>query len=207
MSTATLEPTAVETGVIVTTSPLVKTYTLEEFWQLPEPPRRYKQELIRGVLYMSPPPDEHTHDPVTSQLIRLFVGELIRLGDPGRFFAPRSGIWTYYPDTWLEPDLFYLSNESLAQFKGKPRASADIVIEVLSPGSADYDRTTKADSYAALGVKELWLVDHVTRAVEVRYSGGKRWAESRVFREGEQVVSRVLPDLQIKVADIFAGLG
>lgn len=35
----------------INTSPLVKTYTLEEFWQLPDPPEEL--ELIAGVLYMS----------------------------------------------------------------------------------------------------------------------------------------------------------
>lgn len=117
---------------------------------------------------------------------------------------PRSGIWTYYPDTWLEPDLFYLSNESIARFKDKPRTSADLVIEMLSPASADYDRTTKADSYAALGVKELWLVDSEMRTVEVRYNEGKMWAESRVFHEGEHVACRVIAKLKLSVADIFA---
>lgn len=41
----------------VNTSPLVKTYTLDEFWRLPEPPDRSKLELIAGVLYVTPPPD------------------------------------------------------------------------------------------------------------------------------------------------------
>jgi hypothetical protein len=36
------------------TSPLVKTYTLEEFWELPEPPDHSKLELMAGVLYMTP---------------------------------------------------------------------------------------------------------------------------------------------------------
>jgi Uma2 family endonuclease len=44
----------------INTSPLVKTYTLEEFWQLPDPPDRSKLELIAGVLYMSPPPNTRT---------------------------------------------------------------------------------------------------------------------------------------------------
>jgi Uma2 family endonuclease len=199
-----MTPRVSETETIVSTSPLVKTYTLDEFWQLPEPPNRYKLELIRGVLYMAPPPDEYVHDPLVSRLIELLVTELIRLGKPGRVFAPRSGIWTYHPDTWLEPDLFYLSNDSIERFKDKPRTSADLVIEVLSPGSADYDRTTKADSYAALGVKELWLIDPETRTVEVRYNEAKAWAESRTFHEDGQVASRVIPDLKLPVADIFA---
>ena len=38
-------------------SPLVKQYTLEEFWALPEPEDRARYELIRGCLFMVPPPD------------------------------------------------------------------------------------------------------------------------------------------------------
>jgi hypothetical protein len=34
----------------INTSPLIKTYALEEFWQLPDPPDRSKLELIAGVL-------------------------------------------------------------------------------------------------------------------------------------------------------------
>jgi Uma2 family endonuclease len=38
----------------INTSPLSKTYTLEEFWQLSDPPDRSKLELIAGVLYATP---------------------------------------------------------------------------------------------------------------------------------------------------------
>jgi hypothetical protein len=44
----------------INTSPLVKTYTLDEFWQLPDPPDRSKLELIAGVLYMTRLPNTHT---------------------------------------------------------------------------------------------------------------------------------------------------
>jgi Uma2 family endonuclease len=154
---------------------------------------------------MTPPPDERVDDPVVSRLNRLFIAELLRLGQPGELFFPRSGIWTYYPDTWLEPDLFYLSKESIERFKDKPRTSADLVIEVLSPGSIDYDRTTKADSYVALGVKELWLVDPQLRTVEVLRNDGKRWAKAPTLNDGDVVTSSVVSGLTISVSDILAG--
>jgi Uma2 family endonuclease len=64
--------------------------------------------------------------------------------------------------------------------------------------------TTKADSSAALGVKELWLVDPQTRTVEGRSNEGKRWVESRVFHEGDTMACRIIPDLKLSVADILA---
>src|SRR5262245_29101128 len=161
--------------VWVNTSPLVKTYSLEEFWALPDPPDHSKLELIAGVLYMSPPP-EHAHDNAVTRLIRLVTLELHGLGDKGGLFAPRAGIGPR-DRTYLEPDLFYLARETEGRLDPERRTTADLVIEVMSPGSAIYDRNTKADTYAALGVKELWLVDDTAETIELRTLEGARYGE------------------------------
>jgi Uma2 family endonuclease len=185
----------------VNTSPLVKTYTLDEFWALPDPPDHSKLELIAGVLYMSPPP-EYTHDNIVSRLNRMLVIELAKLKSKGRIYAPRAAIWTS-DRTYLEPDLFYLSAETEAQLDPEHRTTADLVIEVISPGSAIYDRNTKADTYAALGVKELWLVDETGENVEVRALVGARYVEGTVIAKGEQLQSVVIPGVVINVTEIF----
>jgi Uma2 family endonuclease len=186
----------------VNTSPLVKKYTLEEFWELPDPPDRSKLELIAGVLYMSPPP-EYTHDNVVSRLLRLLSEYLIASGDKGTLYVPRAAIWTS-PNTYLEPDLFYLSAETEARLDPKHRTTADLVIEVISPGSAIYDRNTKADTYAALGVKELWLVDEVEENVEVRTLVDQRFGPGNMVAKGETLKSLILPGLTVDVSSIFA---
>ena len=66
----------------VSTSPLVKTYTLEEFWELPEPPDHSKLELIAGVLYMTPPPTQ-LHSNAAARLNRLLSAYLIKSSDKG----------------------------------------------------------------------------------------------------------------------------
>jgi Uma2 family endonuclease len=185
----------------LTTSPLVKTYTLEEFWQLPEPPDRSKLELIAGVLFMTPPP-EYTHDDVVSKLLRLLTVHLIEIGDKGTLFVPRAAIWTSVR-TYLEPDLFYVSAELAARLDPKHRDTADLVVEVVSPGSAIYDRNTKADTYGALGVRELWLIDETAQTVEVRRQSGEGFGEGRTFGPGEQVGSAVFPTLHLLVEQLF----
>lgn len=185
----------------VNTSPLVKTYTLEEFWALPDPPDRSKLELIAGVLYVSPPP-EYTHDNIVSRLNSLLVLELARVEGRGRIYAPRAAIWTSNR-TYLEPDLFYVSAETEARLDPEHRTTADLVIEVISPGSAIYDRNTKADTYAALGVRELWLVDEIKEVVEVRSLRGDRFVEGELFAKGDQLTSNVVPGITIAVTRIF----
>ena len=185
----------------VNTSPLVKTYTLEEFWALPDPPDHSKLELIAGVLYMSPPP-EYTHDNIVKRLNRLMILELARLQHDGGIYAPRAAIWTS-DRTYLEPDLFYLSAETEARLDPEHRTTADLVIEVISPGSAIYDRNTKADTYAALGVTELWLIDEIKETVEVRTLRGDRYGDGELFAKGDQLTSSVVPPMKIAVSKIF----
>jgi len=185
----------------VNTSPLVKTYTLEEFWRLPDPPDHSKLELIAGVLYMTPPPD-YTHDNKVSRLNSRLSVHLRDTKNKGTLYVPRAAIWTG-PNTYLEPDLFYVSAELEATMDPAHRTTADLVIEVVSPGSAIYDRNTKADTYWALGVKELWLVDETSRTVEVRYRGEERFEIAGIFKPGDQLVSRVLPALRLDVSLIF----
>jgi len=189
----------------VNTSPLVKTYTLEEFWELPEAPDHSKTELIAGVLYMTPPP-EKPHGKAVSNINRLLYGHLIKTGDAGTLYTPRTGI-SLTPNTWLEPDLFYVAADTDAcRDPNYPKyaSTADLVIEVISPSTAIYDRNTKADTYAALGVKELWLVDEAAGIIERRTLEGNRYASSVVFERDDYLKSVVLSGFEVKVSSVFS---
>jgi Uma2 family endonuclease len=185
----------------VNTSPLVKTYTLEEFWELPEPPDHSKLELIAGVLYMTPPPG-YTHDNAVSRLIRILSEFLLESKDTGTLYVPRAAIWTS-PNTYLEPDLFYVSVATESQLEPNRRTTADLVVEVISPGSAIYDRNTKADTYAALGVKELWLIDESSHTVELRVLEGERLQPGEVLANSDRVESTVLEGFGFVVDRLF----
>lgn len=87
----------------VTTSPLIRQYTLEEFWALEHPPEGGHYELIAGVLSMVPPPDG-LHLTAVARLNRLFSGYLAVPPELGELFVPRTAIWTS-ARTYLEPDL------------------------------------------------------------------------------------------------------
>jgi Uma2 family endonuclease len=186
-------------------SPLVKQYTLKEFWALPEPENRARYELIGGYLFMVPPPD-WPHDDFDERLNKSLVLFITSHGNPGKVFHPRASIHTN--DTYLEPDMMYVSNE-LADKMGKRRTSADIVFEYVSKSSATYDRTTKADTYLALGVQELWLIDSDNVTIEVRYRIMKEnfaaW-EIWQYRKGDVPESRVLNGWRVSVDELFAGL-
>src|SRR5262249_46413884 len=166
--------------MVITTSPLVKTYTLQEFWDLPEPADHSKLELIKGVLYMTPPPD-FPHNEAGAGLNEVLQSEIKRCAYKGRIYVPRTAIWVN-DDTYLEPDLMYISDELKAQMQPRHWTRADIVVEIVSPSNALYDRKTKSDTYQAMGVREMWILDPEKREVEVRsFEAGK----SAVFTGAE----------------------
>jgi len=189
-------------------SPLLRQYTLEEFWALPEPEGRSHYELIGGFLFMVPPPDP-PHGSIDARLNIWLAGFLTDNGLPGEIYHPREAIYLDETgSTYLEPDMMYISNE-LRTRMGERRTSADIVFEYLSKGTASYDRTTKADTYLALGVRELWLIDPETVSIEVRHATVKEgWPvwEIHRYRAGQWVESRVLAGWRVSVDELFAGL-
>jgi Uma2 family endonuclease len=189
-------------------SPMLRRYTLEEFWALPEPVDRYHYDLIDGVLYMVPPPDP-PHGSIDSRLKISLIKFLLDNDLKGEVLHPREGI---YKDigtaTYLEPDMMYVSEKLVAR-TGKKRTSADIVFEYSSRSAAIYDRTAKADTYLALGVRELWLVDSENALIEVRYARMREdqpiWEIHQAGR-GEWAESEVLDGWQVSVDEIFEDL-
>ena len=155
---------------------------------------------------MVPPPNP-PHGDVASQMNRLLLRFLEANNIEGQVHFPPEPIYVRAEgSTYLEPDLMYVSKE-LRQEMGTKRTSADIVFEFISRSTNVYDRTTKADTYLALGVRELWLVDPWTDVVEVRHAKkiGERlvWAVLSYTR-GQHAKSRVLEGFEVPVSDLFA---
>ncbi len=189
---------------IVTTSPLVRTYTIEDFWALPNPPKGGHHELIAGVLYMVPPPEE-PHNRSIARLNRRLGGFLENHPGLGELYVPRAAIWTS-EGTYLEPDLMFVSSERLPPRGVGNLRSADLVIEAFTRETALYDRQTKADTYAALGVRELWLVDLSRHEIEQRILEAGAWRVAANAKPGDILRSHALPGFSVDVSEIFEGL-
>ena len=197
-----------ETTIEVNFSPLTRRYTLEEFWALPEREDHARYDLIGGYLFMVPPPHP-PHGDVASRMNKslsefLFVNKI-----EGYIHFPPEPIYIRAEgSTYLEPDLMYVSKE-LRQNMCDKRTSADIVFEFLSRRTSVYDRTIKADTYLALGVRELWLVDPFTATIEVRRAdkiGEILVWKAIKYSRGQNAKSRVLDGFQVSLSEFFAGI-
>ena len=73
-------------------SSLLKRYTLEEFWDLPEPDDRSHYELIEGVLHIVPPP-ANPHGKIIAFLTKSLVIHNFNIDNLGTVYHPREAIY------------------------------------------------------------------------------------------------------------------
>ncbi len=139
----------------------------------------YRFELLDGILIVSPGPNL-AHQRLVGSLYLLLA-----LQCPAEcevLFAP----FDVKPSKarTFQPDLFVARS---ADFDDKmlTRASPLLVVEVRSPSSELYDRTTKGAIYAEWGVPAYWLADSSEPAVQVLHLVNGRYREVVVVRAGE----------------------
>ncbi len=120
-------------------------------------------QLIENKLIMSPAPKD-LHQKVVTKLTSK-LDRFVEENGMGEVRASPYDVYLDYKNAY-QPDLIYISNENLHKieengFHGAP----DLVIEVLSPGTAQYDKGEKKNVYERCGVKEYWIVDPATKEV------------------------------------------
>ena len=72
--------------------------------------------------------------------------------------------------------LFFISKEGLDIIKEtRLEGSLDLVIEILSPGTAYYDLRKKFKIYEKYRVKEYWIIDLEEKNIEVYVNKGNKF--------------------------------
>jgi len=105
----------------------------------------------------------------------------------------------------VEPDLLFVSREREHVVHDNYVVGApDLVVEILSPSTANRDLGEKLELYAAAGVAEYWLADPIRKSFQIRVL---RDGEYHVVAQvGSLVRSEVLSGLEIDVDKLFADL-
>jgi Uma2 family endonuclease len=107
-------------------------------------------------------------------------------------------------DNVFQPDLVFIARQNYgiltdAGVEGVP----DLVIEILSPGTAKLDQNAKLRVYAQTGVKELWFIDPEAATVAVYYLQQNPAHPAAVYSTADQFTSSFFPGLVCSVAEFF----
>ena len=157
-------------------------------------------ELWDGELVMSPSPSFRHQDIVDRFHDRLKAW--VRKHRLGRTaIAPIDMVLA--PRRAVQPDVLFVSNHRLEIIQERVMGPADLVAEVLSPGSRRRDRFDKRDLYEQHGVQEYWLIDPEALTVEVLHLQGGEYRLTGRWHVGEQAESRLLKGFAVSLAELF----
>jgi Uma2 family endonuclease len=159
------------------------------------------RELVYGFV-REPPAPTYGHQAVVTNLGALLHRHVRRRRLGRVVVAPVDVVLDQKRALVLQPDLVYVSTERARIVTDRVFGAPDLVVEVLSMGTAARDRTQKLEWYRHYGVRECWLVDPFDCSVEVRVLSAPG-AEARRFEDGERVRSVVLPRLRLAVTHLF----
>ena len=182
-----------------TTQPVVK-LTYEDYRNAPGDERC---ELLDGDLVMVAAPNLK-HQRVQFHLGRK-LGNLIVEHDLGEFFYAPCDVVLSDTDV-VQPDLLFVSREREHLLSGgeNVQGAPDLVVEILSPATADRDRGYKRELYGRHGVKEYWLVDPMTETITVHRQRGGILAVTHTFSREQTLRSALLPGLEFRLEDVFS---
>ncbi|MEQ8538161.1 MAG: Uma2 family endonuclease [Coleofasciculus sp. D1-CHI-01] len=158
-------------------------------------------ELVNGELIVMPPESD-----LNQRIVMFLLSHFLQQGIPSyRLRIGAEIVVSGSRATTRLPDLMVLSEELATALEGAIRSTITIdmpppqlVVEVVSPGreNADRDYRYKRSEYAARGIAEYWIVDPIQQQVTVL-----EWVEGlyeeRVFQGNQQIISPMLPDLDL----------
>jgi len=177
------------------------------------------EEMIGGEVYLMSPPPAVRHNEVAFNIATIFRNYL--RGKKCRAFG--DGVALYLDEkNYFVPDGMVVCDPAIIQEDGV-HGAPDLVVEVLSPGTLQNDRSRKMQVYEKCGVKEYWLVDPANKAVEVYLPREGQYALADIYcvypdfmlermkdEERAAIVTEfkcsLFDDLTIRLADVFEGV-
>ena len=106
-------------------------------------------------------------------------------------------------DTLVEPDISVICDPSKLDDIGC-KGAPDFIIEILSPSTNRHDKLTKFNLYQRAGVREYWIVDPVSKSVQVFVLEDGRYSAKDFGSAEEKVRVNVLEDCEINLSQVFS---
>jgi len=109
----------------------------------------------------------------------------------GKVLGPRATMHIAHRRKF-EPDILFVRKERLELLKEKElEGAADMVVEILSPWTRDYDLREKRQVYHEAGIDEIWFVDDEEQEIVVDRRHGEKYSTNTIT--SGKVKSEVMP--------------
>ncbi|MBN2887119.1 MAG: Uma2 family endonuclease [Chromatiaceae bacterium] len=173
-------------------------------------PEDVRYELIDGVAWCMAPAPTLDHQELAGGIYRQ-LGNALQGQSCRPFIAPvdvrlpRADEEDGRIDTVVQPDVLVVCDPAKLDRRGV-RGAPDLVVEVISPGSASHDHWRKRQVYERAGVPEYWLVHPADRMVTIYRLQDGGFGKPEVVELAGETPVRVLPDVVIVWDELVARL-
>lgn len=172
----------------------LKRWTLEEVHRLPDDGNKY--ELVRGELFVTPPPNDD-HETVLARLSRI-LDRYVEANGFGLVYRPRAVV--RFKGSEVEPDLMVRRPAPGIKNDWQRAPLPILIVEVFSPTTRRRDLVQKKSFYVDIGIDEYWMVDPDERTVTVVRPGH---ADRTVTDSLEWSPAGAAEPLVVRLAEIF----
>ncbi len=170
-------------------------YRRRDYITLPDEPRC---ELLYGRFYLSPSPLV-VHQIIVGYLHRLFYDVAERTAGV-TLVAPMD---VHLVDhSVVQPDVIFISKQRRDLIESWVEGPPDLLVEVLSPGTASRDRVYKLNLYREHGVGEYWVVDPRQRRISFLVREDEDFVERTP--EGSSYRSAAVPEIELDMDALWA---
>ncbi len=178
--------------------PLISIYDLDA---TPDDGNIY--ELFEGELSEAKAPSLKHQELITN--FSIILGSSLWSNPIGQIWVTPGVIFDEYNSAI--PDLILVAKDRIPQIASGIHivGAPDLAIEIMSPGSENVrrDQIVKRQTYARFGVKEYWIVEPLVEVIEVSRLQNNVLASVGTFRNADEIISPLLPDLTFMVKDVF----
>ncbi len=174
-------------------------FTYKDYKSLPESETK-RYELLEGELIMVPSPNEY-HQRISGKL-EFILRAFVEGKNLGRVYYALLDV--HLGEDVVQPDILFVSREHLSIITEEEiRGAPDLVVEILSPATAERDQTYKKTLYARHGVREYWIVDPEEKALEVMTLGKAGFESSGTYGKRDILKSSIFSGLNISLSEVF----
>ncbi len=173
-----------------------------------------KADLFDGTLIIHSPASTR-HETLFGFLFSL-MNMYVEHKRLGKVLGSRETIHLAYCRIF-EPDILFVRKEKLELLKDKELEGApDMVVEILSPWTRDYELREKRQVYHDAGIDEIWFIDDEGREIVVDRREGKKYLTEKItsgkvvskamrgfFVHAEWLWKEILPDSFLCLQEIL----
>ena len=161
-----------------------------------------RRRELRMSKVCEPPAPYFSHQQLVLKVARVLCDYVEPRGLGTVAVAPVDVVLDREKNLVVQPDVLFIATERLSIVRNQVWGAPDLVVEVFSDSTRNFDSGQKFEWYREYGVREYWLVDLYGNSLTIFDFS----ADTPAYRVGigiEPVASAVLPGLELSPYRIF----